>query len=140
MPANTRRFATCSVSIGADVVGKITQFGRSITVSEEMVSGSEDATSTGNAIVEKYAPVSVGETANTGGVSIVNDAGQIAVEDAAKNATEDVTLEFRYPDGSGVDYTGFFTNFEENGELSANVFRFTAQFRVNESTDVTAPA
>lgn len=137
MPANTRRFATCSVSIGAELVGKITQFGRSITVSEEMISGSEDATTGDNAIVEKYVPVSVGQTANTGGVSLTTDAGQSAIEAAAENATEGVVLQFRYADGTGMDYTGFFTNFEENGEVSANVFRFTAQFRVNSKTEFT---
>lgn len=133
-----RRFATISVSLGADTVGRITQFGESITVSEEMISGSEDATSGDNAIVEKYIPVSVGQTANCGGVSLITDDGQAAVKAAAEDATEDLVLEFRYADGSGTDYTGFFTNYENTGELSANVFRFTAQFRVNSKTDVPA--
>ena len=140
MPANVRRFATCSIEIDDTVVGKLTQYGKSTTVSEEMVSGSEDATTGDNAILEKYIPVSVGKTANIGGVALSDDAGQTALEDAADDATEAVVLKFRYADGSGEDQTGFFTNYEESGELSANVFRFTGQFRVNDKEKVAAPA
>ena len=140
MPNTVQRFATMSVSIGNDTVGRITQFGESITVSEEMISGSEDTTTGDNAILEKYIPVSVGQTANTGGVTLVSDTGQSAIRDAAADATEEVVLELRYADGSGVDYTGFFQNYENSGELTANVWRFTAQFRVNSKEDVAAPA
>ena len=140
MPENVIRFASTAVSIGNDVIGRVTQFGRSITISEEMISGSEDTTTGNNAILEKYIPVSVGETANIAGTSVTDDTGQIAVEVAARNATEGVVIEFRRPDGSGIDYTGFFTNFEENGELSANVYRYTAQFRVNDVDAVAAPS
>lgn len=139
MPANVKRFATCSVEIGDDLVGKLTQYGKSTTVSEEMVSGAEDATTADNAILEKYIPVSVGKTANVGGVALKDDVGQSALETAADAATENIILKFRNADGSGEDQTGFFTNFEESGELSANVFRFTGQFRVNSKTPVAAP-
>lgn len=137
MPTTVERFATMSIELGTDVVGRITQFGESFTTSEEMISGSEDATTADNAILEKYVPVSVGQTANIGGVSLLTDAGQNAVRVAAKNATEALVLKYRKPDGSGTDYTGFFTSYEKSGELTANVHRFTAQFRVNSETPFT---
>ena len=139
MPSTVERFAAMSIAIGNDTVGRITQFGASISVSEEMISGSEDTTTGDNAILEKYVPVSVGQTANTGGVSLLSDTGQAAVEAAAEDATEAIVLKYRREDGSGTDYTGFFTNYEKTGELTANVFRFTAQFRVNTKTAVPAP-
>ena len=140
MPSTVERFAAMSIAIGDDTVGKITQFGASTSVSEEMISGSEDTTTEDNAILEQYVPVSVGKTANISGVCIVGDDGQAAVETAADNATEGVVLKYRRGDtpAAGTDYTGFFTNFEKTGELTANVFRFTAQFRVNGKTPVTA--
>ena len=140
MPATVERFAAMSVEIGNDTVGRITQFGASTSVSEEMISGSEDTTTGDNAILEKYIPVSVGKTANLGGVSLLDDDGQDAIEVAADNATESAILKYRREDGSGTDYTGFFTNHEKTGELTANVFRFTAQFRVNTKTAVPAPS
>lgn len=138
MSTTVERFASMSVELGADTVGKITQFGESISVSEEMISGSEDTTTTDNATLETYIPVSVGQTANLGGVALLSDTGQNAIRAAAKNATEALVLKYRKPDGSGVDYVGFFQNYEKSGELTANVHRFTAQFRVNSETIVAA--
>lgn len=132
-----KRTAAATVTIGTDVVGRLTTFGSATSVTEEMVSGTSDTTTTDNAILEKYAPVSVGKTANVGGVSLYIDVGRSAIEAAADDATEDITVELRYEDGSGYDYTGFFTNYETSAELP-NVERFTAQFRVNEKTAVAA--
>lgn len=132
-----QRTAAMTVTVGTDDIGRLTTFGNSVSVTEEQVSGANDTTTTDNAILETYVPVSVGETANVGGISLKTPVGESAIEDAARDATEDITLEFRYADGSGRDYTGFFTNYEKTGELP-NVFRFTAQFRVNSSTAVTA--
>jgi len=135
--AGERRTAAMTVTVGTDAVGRLTTFGNSISVTEEMVSGTGDTTTTDNAIKEVYVPVSVGETANVGGISLVTSVGEAAIEAAARDATEALTVEHRYEDGSGKDYVGFFTNYEKTAELP-NVQRFTAQFRVNSVTDVAA--
>lgn len=132
-----RRTAAMTVEVGSDAIARLTTFGNSISVAEEMVSGTGNTTSTDNAIIEVYAPVSVGETANVGGVGLLTDAGRSAIKDATRDATEDIVVKHRYEDGSGTDYTGFFTNYEQTAEVP-NVERFTAQFRVNDVTEVAA--
>jgi hypothetical protein len=129
--------AKMTVTVGTDAIGRLTTFGNSISVSEEMVSGANDTTSTDNAVVETYIPVSVGETANVGGICLVSNDGESAIVDATRDATEGLVVEYRNPDGSGTDYTGFFTNYEKTAELP-NVQRFTAQFRVNSVSPVAA--
>lgn len=124
-----------TVRIGSDAIAVLTTFGNSINVTEEMVSGAGDTTTTDNAIKGVYIPVQVDETANTGGISVYNGAGEAAIVAAARDATEEIVIEQRWEDGSGTDYTGFFTNYELTAELP-NVARFTAQFRVNGVTPV----
>jgi hypothetical protein len=132
-----RRTAAMTASVGGSTIARLTSFGNSISVTEEMVSGTGNTTTGDNAIKEVYVPVSVGETANLGGVGMLTDAGRSAVKTATRDATEAVIIEHRYDDGSGTDYTGFFTNYEQTAELP-NVERFTAQFRVNAVTEVAA--
>lgn len=122
--------------MAGDEIGRLTTFGHDIEVSEEEVSGSGNTAGDPPIVKEQYVPVSVGETANCGGVSIKDDAGEAAIKTAARTGDE-VILEHRYEDGTGTNYTGFFTNYSTSGELP-NVFRFTAQFRVNDTAAVPA--
>jgi len=131
-----RRTAGMSATIGSDEIARLTTFGNDIEVTEEQVSGSGDTVGDPPIVKERYIPVSVGETANCGGVSLIAEGGEAAVKAAARTG-DIVTLEFRHEDGSGTDYEGFFTNYSQTGELP-NVFRFTAQFRVNDTTSVPA--
>jgi hypothetical protein len=132
-----RRTAGMTVEVDNSLVARLTSFGNSISVSEEMISGAGDTTTEDNAIIEKYIPLSVGETANVGGITLKTDVGRAKIEEVIGATEENVVVKHRYEDGSGTDYTGFFTNFENTGELP-NVFRFTAQFRVNSKTAVAA--
>lgn len=133
--------AKMTVTVGAtgDKIGRLTTFGNSISVSEEMTSGADDVTSGGGVVLEQYEPVSVGETANVGGISLVSNDGEAAIVSAARNPSSGLVLEYRNPDGSGTDYTGFFQGYEKTAELP-NVQRFTATFRVNSTSSVAAPA
>lgn len=143
MPATAQSgvsFAGSVLEIDGVVVAKVTSISRSTSVSEEQVSGSEDKAGTApNQITkEVYKPVSVGETLQLEGIYKTGDTGQSDVEDAAKTGQE-VQLRHYKQDGKGYLETGFFTQFDEQGQLP-NVYTFSGAFRVNESSAVDGSA
>ena len=134
--ANERRVAGFSISDGTNDIGRILGYSLSTEVSEEEVSGLGDTVSDPPVISEQYLATSVGKTAALNGISIIDDSGQSAVETAAETGDE-MTLEYRYDDGSGYDLTGFFTSHEKTGE-KPDTEKFSAEFRVNTKTSVAA--
>lgn len=130
-------FAGSAITIDTEAVGKVTSWTETTSVSEEMVSGSDDTIGTApNQIVqEKYRPVSAGVTGNVEGIYIPDNTGQSDLRTAAKAGTE-VTLNQTDQNGYGNEHTGFFTNFEITGELQG-VYTFSAQFRSNDETEQT---
>lgn len=130
-------FAGTFVEIDGVVVAKITSFQSTSEISEEQVSGSEDTVGTApNKITkEVYKPVSVGQTAQAEGIYKTSDQGQSDLQDAADTGLE-VQIRHVRQDGQGHLYTGFFTNYQESGQLPG-IYTWTAQFRVNDKEAVT---
>lgn len=135
--ANERRFAGITVTIGSDAVGVITTYSDTSDITLEDVSGSGDTVGDPPIIQQKRIPVELVEDLSFGGVSVDSDAGQSAVNTAARTGAE-VTVEFRYSEGDGYDLKGYFSNVTEEAS-KPNVFRFTADFAVNDRTSVAAP-
>lgn len=127
-------FAGSSIDVDTETVGKVTAWTETTSISEEMVSGSEDTigTAPNQLVKEKYRPTSQGVTGNVEGIYIPDNTGQADLKTAAKAGTE-VTLTQTDQNGYGNEHTGFFTNFEITGELQG-VYTFSAQFRSNDET------
>lgn len=132
-------FAGSAITLDTVTVGKVTSWTDTTSVSEELVSGSEDVvgTSPNQIIKEKYRPTSQGVTANVEGVYIPDDTGQGDLKTAARSGTE-VTLKQLDQDAYGEELVGFFTNFEVTGELQG-IYTFSAQFRSNDETEQVPP-
>ena len=128
------KFAGTVVKIDDVVVAKITSFNRSLSISEDEVTGSEDTVEGKDVLRQKFASISVGETASLEGVAISGDAGQSALSDAAEGG-ETVELDHIRRDGKGYSLAGFFTSYEESGDTSG-VYRFSGSFRVNSKTEI----
>lgn len=135
MPNNKKRTAGATVKIGQDVVGCLTGWDFTTEVGEAEVSCLDDTVGSPPVIEEQYKPQSVNYTGSVEGVSIFNDPGQSAIENAADTGAV-VTLEFRYYNGSGYDFTGFFTNYNYSGSKDDFAEQFTAEMRINEKVEV----
>lgn len=125
-----RRFAGTTVKIDSVTVAKITTWGRDSSTAETDVTGSEDVVAGTEILETKYEPVAVSSTINFGGIEVVGDTGQGDVEAAFGEGTE-VTIRQAYNDGTGWDYTGFLTSYNQTGSVGDAVYKFTASFRVN---------
>jgi|SRR5699024_3249804 len=135
-PANKKRTAGASVTIGTDEIGCLTGWDFTTETGEAEVSCLGDTVGDPPVIKQTYEPQSVNYTGSVEGVSIFNDAGQAAVENAADTGAE-VTIEFRYYDGSGYDFTGFFTSYNFSGSKDDFAESFTAEMRINKKVPKT---
>lgn len=128
-------FAGAVIEIDSETVGKITSWTKTVSVTEEQVSGSEDTigTAPNQIIKEKYRPVSQGITASCELIYLPDNTGQNDLETAAEAGTE-VALKHTDQNGYGTTLTGFFTNFEKTGSLDT-VYTATADFRSNSESD-----
>lgn len=132
------KFAGTVIEIDDEVVAKITSFERSVSVSEEDVTGSEDVVVGTDVLHQQFVAVAVGETATVEGIAIEDeagpDSGQSALAEAAENG-EIVTLSHTRNTGYGKKLVGFFTSYSESGSTSG-VYRFSGTFRVNSKTEI----
>lgn len=130
-------FAGASIKVDSVVVGIVTGAEETINVDEVEVTGVEDVSGTApdQISAKKYRPVGVDQTVTINGIYKPGDAGQKDLRDAAL-AGESIDLEVLDQSGNGTDYEGFLTGFTKTGAL-AGVITFTANFRVNDYTDVT---
>lgn len=131
-----RKVAGFTATIGEDEIAAILGYEINTEISEEEVSGLEDTVGDPPIISETYLAQSVGRTAAINGISVVDDDGQAAVETAAETGAE-VTLEYRYDDGTGFDLTGHFTNHTRTGDKGEVTEKFSGTFRVNSKDNVT---
>lgn len=132
-----RRLAGVTISDGTNDIGIILGHENNIEVEMEDVSGYNDTTGDPPIIRVNQKPISVNETFSFNGISkVVSDtdnnleAGLSAVRSAAKAGTE-LTLEFRFEDGHGRDYTGYVTTYNETGDRGEKTEKFSCDFQVN---------
>lgn len=125
-------FAGTFVEIDGETIAKVTSFQSTSEISEEQVSGSEDTVGEAPDSITKevYKPVSIGKTAQMEGIYKTESDGQSDLEDASDTGLE-VQIRHVRQDGQGHLYTGFFTNYDETGELPG-IYTWSAQFRVND--------
>lgn len=138
-----RRLAGITISNGSDDIGIILGYESNIEVEMEDVSGLNDTVGDPPIIRVNQKPISVNETFTFNGISKVVsesdnnlDTGLSAVKAAAKAGTE-TTLRFRFEDGHGVDYTGYFTANSYSGDRGEKTEKFTADFQVNSESSTT---
>lgn len=138
-----RRLAGVTLSDGSNDIGILLGYENNIEVEMEDVSGLNDTTGDPPIIRVNQKPVSVNETFSFNGISKVVsesdnnlDDGLSAVRVAAKSNTE-LTLEFRFEDGHGRDYTGYVTNYSETGDRGEKAEKFSADFQVNSESETT---
>ena len=139
-----RRVAGFEVSDGTNTLANVLGYEITSEISEEEVSGLGDTVGSPPIISEKYLAQSVGKTASVNG--IVFDGGGTSgdgptdaeLEAFITNAETgaEMTLEYRYNDGSGYDWTGFFTNFSLTGDKGEATEKYSGEFRVNTKTSV----
>ena len=133
------KFAGTMVSIDNEIVAKVTNFNRNVSISEENITGSEDYVAGTDVLHERFTAIAVSETAAVEGITIeqqpsgLND-GQSELKDAAESG-KIVTLICRKSNGYGWRLEGFFTAFSEEGDTT-KVFRFKGTFRVNVKTEI----
>lgn len=132
------KFAGTVIEIDNEVVAKVTSFERSVSISEEDVTGSEDVIAGSDVLQQQFVAVAVGETATIEGIAVEDeagpDAGQSALAEAAESGIQ-VVLKHIRNSGYGKQLTGFFTAYSENGSTSG-VYRFSGTFRVNSKTEI----
>ena len=116
--------AGVSVTVDGVAVAKITSLTKSTNVTETEVTGTEDQIASSTAVFQQFTPTAVGKTMQFGGIALSSDSGQSDLQDAVDGADEVVLV------AGGTTATGFFTQYEETGQLPG-VFTFTASFRVN---------
>lgn len=133
------KFAGTVIEIDNEVVAKVTSFERSVSISEEDVTGSEDVIPGTDVLRQQFVSVAVGETATVEGIAVEDDAGpdagQSALAEAAESGTQ-VVLKHTRNSGYGKQLTGFFTSYSETGSTSG-VYRFSGTFRVNSTAEIT---
>lgn len=137
--ANEVKFARTVIQVDNEVVAKVTSFTRSVEISEEDVTGSEDYIPGTNVLHQQFVSIAVGETAEVEGIAIESastglDDGQSELRDAAESGQE-VTLRHTRNTGYGHLMTGFFTSYEESGSTS-EVYKFKGSFRVNTKVEI----
>jgi hypothetical protein len=132
-------FAGTIIEIDDEVVAKVTSFARSVSISEEDITGSEDVVAGTDVLHQEFTPLAVGETATVEGIAIEDetglDTGQSELRDAAEEGKEVVLKHTRNTD-YGHAFTGFFTSYSENASTSG-VYKFSGTFRINSKTEIT---
>lgn len=136
---NEVKFAKTQIQIDGEVVAKITSFTRSVEISEEDVTGSEDYIAGTDVLHQQFVSISVGETAEVEGIAIESassglDDGQSDLRDAAESG-QSVVMRHVRSTGYGYSMTGFFTSYEESGSTS-EVYKFKGSFRINSKTEI----
>ena len=138
--------AGVTISDGTNVLGNVLGWQNDISVNEENVSGLSDTVGSPPIIKNKFLPVDVGETLSMNGIVYTGTGtgnGPDSVPDealkTAGSAGTILTLELRYQDGSGYDYTGFFTAYNQTGDKAGSTLKYSGTFRVNDKTDVALP-
>lgn len=129
--AGEKKFAGASILIGATTIGRVTTFTRRSEVREDEATGVESTEGTAPNKINRgvFVPVTLDEIITIGGVLLQTDTGQAAAITAARTGAE-VTITATYQDNTTYTFTGFFRNFEEQGNVN-QVMRFTSEFRVN---------
>ena len=135
--AQALRFAGTRIKVNDEVVAKVTSFSTSFDIEEEDITGSEDVKEGSLILHQQHLPVSMGETISLEGIAIAGDDGQSELKETAK-AGEEATLEHTVADGSGTEYTGYFTSYEEEGSVSDGVYTWSGEFRVNDEEPIEA--
>lgn len=134
------KFAGTIVEVQDQVVAKVTSFNRSVTVSEEDVTGSEDVVAGTDVLQGQFEAIKVDETAAVEGIAIETaeageDEGQSELKEAAE-AGDTVVMRQTRNTGYGYALTGFFTAYNETGATSGT-YKFNGTFRVNSKTRIT---
>lgn len=134
------KFAKTQIEIDNEVVAKIMSFTRSVEISEEDVTGSEDYIAGTDVLHQQFVSIAVGETAEIEGIAIESadvglDDGQSELKEAAESGK---TVEIRQTRATGFGHlmSGFFTSYEESGSTS-EVYKFKGSFRINSKTEIT---
>lgn len=133
------KFAGTRISVDNEVVAKVTNFNRSVSISEENITGSEDYIPGTDVLHERFTAIAVSETAAVEGITIEKspgglDDGQSELKDAAETG-KIVTIRNVKSNGYGWVLTGFFTAYSEEGDTT-KVYRFKSTFRVNAKTEI----
>jgi len=132
------KFAGTVIEIDNEIVAKVTSFERSVSVSEEEVTGSEDVITGTDVLQQQFIATAVGETATLEGIAVEDesgpDSGQSALAEAAESGAQ-VVLKHTRNSGYGEALTGFFTAYSENG-AAGGVYRFSGSFRVVSKTQI----
>ena len=136
---NEVKFAGTVVFIENEIVSKVNAFNRSVSVSEENITGSEDVVPGTNVLLEQFASIAVSETANVEGITIESaseglDVGQSELRDAVDQG-KIVTMTSTKNNGYGWSLSGFFTAYEETGDKSG-VYKYKGTFRINSKTEI----
>lgn len=134
------KFAGTICSIDSEVVAKVTNFNRTVSVSEENITGSEDYVPGTDVLHERFTAISINETASVEGITIEEspaglDDGQSELKDAVESG-KIVTMRNVKSNGYGWVLTGFFTNYTEEADTT-KVWKFKSTFRVNSKTEIT---
>lgn len=136
---NEVKFAKTEIQVDSEIVAKITKFSRSVEISEEDVTGSEDYIAGTDVLHQQFVSIAVGETAEVEGIAIesattgLND-GQSELKEAAETG-KIVTMRHTRATGYGYNMVGFFTNYEESGSTS-ETYKFKGSFRINSKTEI----
>lgn len=136
---NEVKFAGTVIEVDDIVVAKVTSFNKNVAVSEDNITGSEDVIPGTDVLHEQFCSIAVSETAAVEGIVIEltstgRDIGQSELKDAAESG-KTVVMKQTKNNGYGQSIRGFFTSYEETGDVS-KVYRFKANFRVNEKTEI----
>jgi len=133
------KFGNTIIEIDDVVVAKVTSFGRTVSISEEDITGAEDVVEGVDVLHLVFTAIAVGETASLEGIAMESDTGldvgQSDLRDAAESGTE-VVLRHTRNTGYGHAFTGFFTSYGETGSTTG-VYRFTGAFRINSKVEIT---
>lgn len=137
--ANEVKFAETVIEVQSEVVAKVTSFNRSVSISEEDVTGAEDVIAGSDILHSQFVSIAKGETAAVAGIAVESavsglDSGQSELKDAAE-AGEVVTITHTKANGYGSTLTGFFTSYEETGAIGS-VYKWSGNFRVNTNVPV----
>lgn len=136
---NEVKFAGSVVMVDGEIVAKITGFNKNASISEEDVTAAQNVIPGTDVLHSEFVSIMVSETANVEGIVIEEavggmDDGQSELKNAAETGK---TVVLRQTRNTGYGYTlsGFFTSYEESGDVSG-VYKFKSTFRINTKTEI----
>jgi len=136
---NEVKFAGSVVMVDGEIVAKITGFNKNSSISEEDVTAAQNVIPGTDVLHSEFVSIMVSETANVEGIVIEEavggmDDGQSELKNAADTGK---TVILRQTRNTGYGYTlsGFFTSYEESGDVSG-VYKFKSTFRINTKTEI----